>query len=134
MADQSCTITVDKEVPVYQGKNFLILKWAWVAGTGGALTATVSATSVKWASKTFSGWVSAFWTVPTPTPSSYNIQLLDSYGRTIASKTGASTTELEEHTAGKHIVDTVLSVTVQGAGSNGAGTAYALIVADRSPK
>ena len=105
----------------YDGKRLVTITWSWTSSDTGTVTSTVSKTA-----RQFTGYVAHFTTEPgATTPSSYNIMLKDSFGRTLASKTGASTTAVETHTSGFYILKETLEIAITGADDQKTGTAVA---------
>ena len=121
----ACTITISDPVPMYNQRHLVVVTWEWTSSDSGqTVTAAVTTTPVQW-----TGYVAHFTTKPgSPTPSSYNITLKDSFGRTLASKSSASTTAVETHTAGFYITDETLEIAIDSAGTAKQGTATAHII------
>ena len=129
MADHACTIAIVENRMSYDGRHLIEIQWDWLSATSQAVTAAVGKTTVSNQVPLLTGYVAHFYTWPgTTTPTSYNITLKNADGVTCASKTGASTTAVESHTAGFYIVNDSLEIAVNTAGAAKTGHAKAILI------
>jgi hypothetical protein len=119
----ACTIT--QGIPAqYDNKNLLEITWEWTSASDGSLTSAVTTTPFE-----LTGYVAHFFTKPgTPAPTAYDINLRDDFGTIIASKSSASTSANESHTAGFYLIRKTLEIDLTGAGDAAQGTAVALVI------
>ena len=127
MADQTCTITPTSHDNYTDGRIVKIL-WEWKSATGGAVVAAGAVGVGSTTPRTYSGYVASFHTKPgATTPTAYTITLYDDDGRPISTKTSASTTVVENHSAGHVIGGTKLSIVISSAGDAKTGSAWAYL-------
>ena len=124
MASALCTVSDPQKNKLYAGRHLTKVTWAWTSATGGTVTSTVSKTTF-----TITGFVAQVSIKPgAATPTSYNMTLKDSWGRTIALKAAASTTAVEDLDADYYIWNDTLEVAIDSAGDEKTGHVIAYIV------
>jgi len=125
---QTCTITEQREL--YEDGWLTEIKWDWSSTDAGAVVAAGGAGVGSTTARKYTGYVGECNTVPDAggtTPAGYTITFYDSIGKPLATKSGASTTAFESHTAGHYVVNTTLNIAISGAGDAKGGIAHAYI-------
>ena len=126
---QTCAIDETNEDKLYNQRHLVKVTWSWTSTDGGAVVAAGAVGVGSTTKRGFTGYVASFHTAPgSPTPGGYTITLYDSDDRPIATKSGASTTIVENHTAGHYTLKNKLDLVISGAGNAKAGTAWAYII------
>jgi len=128
---QTCTITTEEKRQIDRDRRVFRITWEWTSATGGAVVAAGASgvgtdTYTAGGIPALDGYVASFHTKPDgdATPSSYTITLYDDDGRPIAAKSGASTSAVENHSAGLYLCQNTLSIVISGAGDAKAGSAW----------
>ena len=101
------------------GTLLRVLEFEWLSTDGGAVASGATGNL----SGPVSGIIDHVTTTPgagADAPTSYDMKLIDDNGETHASKTSASATVVESHTAGKCLAGT-LYITITGAGDANTG-------------